>query len=93
MLDEEFSQVVQDRSNQLTAVRNKLNWFGDVLKLWNRGKFFNIEWIIKSKIAQLKALRREEGPGEVARIKILQHEIDLLLEQKDLKWKQMAKIN
>jgi hypothetical protein len=100
MLEKDFDKVIQEEwkssnidSNQLTAISNKLKRCGDVLKSWSREKLCNTEKIIKSKIACLEALQREEGPWEVAEIKILQQEIDVLLEQEDLKWKQRAKIN
>jgi hypothetical protein len=100
MCDDEFGRVVKEQweintseTNRLTAVWNKLGRCGEVLKKWGRGKFGNIEESIKSKTATLEALQREEGPRNVDRIKTLQQEIDLLLEQEDVKWRQRAKLS
>jgi hypothetical protein len=49
--------------------------------------------LIKQKMRELELLQRSESPENSEDIKILKWEIEKLLEQEDLRWKQRAKQN
>lgn len=72
-------------------VRKKLAHCRGVLKEWSRGKLANEEQAIKKKTILLEELQRNEGPYNRREIRQLQEQIDKMLEQKDLKWRQRAK--
>ncbi|XP_059441892.1 uncharacterized protein LOC132174217 [Corylus avellana] len=48
---------------------------------------------LKEKTKELTMLQQQENPANVGNIKLLQGEIDVLLEQEDTRWKQRAKQN
>jgi hypothetical protein len=58
---------------------------------WGGRKFGKEEEVVKVKTAQLANLQRNECPAVDSQIKMLQREIDDLLEFEDVKWKQRAK--
>lgn len=64
-----------------------------VLSRWSSTKFKNSARILTEKTNQLVALQLDEDLQKLDMIKILQSEIDKLLEIKDIKWKQRAKRN
>jgi hypothetical protein len=49
--------------------------------------------LLKEKTKALELLQRDEGPENVEVIKRLQGEIEYILEQEDVKWKQRGKQN
>lgn len=61
------------------------------LRGWSRQKHGNIEKKVEKKTKQLAILQQRERHGGQEEIKKLQLEIDQLLEQEDIKWKQRAK--
>jgi hypothetical protein len=61
------------------------------LKGWSRRKHKNNKDLLKEKSKQLAALQQFVGARHQGAIKRLQGEIEWLLDQKDTKWKQMAK--
>ena len=46
---------------------------------------------MEKKMSLLKSLQEEEGMTKLGKIKKLQAEINKLMEEEDLKWKQLAK--
>jgi hypothetical protein len=77
----------------LQNVQQKLNTCQADLTRWSRRKFGDTEEKIKEKTKKLEVLQRSEGPEQREEIKVLKGEIDYLLEQEDVKWKQRAKQN
>jgi hypothetical protein len=94
-LDEEYRKVVEDAWHKIPNddIRLKLTQCKTNLTNWSRGKFGNSVAIIKQKTRELEELQRQEGPENSDAIKKVQGEIDKLLEQEDLCWKQRAKQN
>lgn len=77
----------------MVAVKRRLLTFQQELSCWSWRKFDNAEEQLKKKTKQLEELQRREGPTLAKAISKLQSEIDGILEQKDIKWKQRAKQN
>ncbi|XP_059436588.1 uncharacterized protein LOC132169591 [Corylus avellana] len=72
----------------IQVVQQKLEACKGELKRWNWRKHGNFERAIKEKTKQLEILQRNENAKDGPSIKQLQSEIDFLLEQEDMKWKQ-----
>lgn len=74
--------------NLLLRAQQKLaNCHRDLSK-WSSQKFGISEAIQKTKTKLLVELQKQENPSNLKEIKKIQGEIDLLLEQEDLWWKQ-----
>jgi hypothetical protein len=100
MLDDEFDQIVCDAwdegglgGSKMQQVRQKLSSCQSGLTRWSARKFGNAERVLKEKTKILGILQKEEGPSNWDEIKRLQTEIDFILDQEDLRWKQRAKQN
>jgi hypothetical protein len=89
-LDEEYQKIVEEAWNEAPNddVRVKLSQCRTKLTRWSRGKFGNIATLIKQKMRELGLLQRSESPENSEDIKILKGEIEKLLKQEDLRWKQ-----
>jgi hypothetical protein len=94
-LDEEYQKIVEEAWNEAPNddVRVKLSQCRTKLTRWSRGKFENIAPLIKQKMRELGLLQRSESPKNSEDIKILKGEVEKLLKQEDLRWKQRAKQN
>jgi hypothetical protein len=100
LLDEEYNRVVQEvwieTEGGITAigtVQEKLAPCQTKLKNWSSRKFGQAEKVLKEKTKALEVLQRNEGLENVEEIKCLQGEIDYILDQEDVKWKQRGKQN
>lgn len=60
---------------------------------WSWRKFGSAKQLLKIKTKQLEALQRRECPALLAEIFAIQSDIDGILEQEDIMWKQRAKQN
>ncbi|XP_041003935.1 uncharacterized protein LOC121249294 [Juglans microcarpa x Juglans regia] len=63
------------------------------LRRWSRALTRNKTHEIVAKTKLLKNLQKEEGSHNIQEIREVQKELDSLLDQEDLKWKQRAKRN
>lgn len=61
------------------------------LKSWSIARKQDYSFAITSKLARLKELQNQEAPTNMEEIKSLQKELNILLEQEDIRWKQRAK--
>jgi hypothetical protein len=89
-VDEEYQKVVEEAWHEIPNddIRLKLTQCKTTLTNWSRGKFGNNVALIKQKTRELKVLQRSESPENSDAIKTVQGEIEKLLEQEDLRWKQ-----
>ena len=69
-------------------MQQKLTTCKFALRWWNGQKYGCAERAIKEKTKKLEILQKDECGGDRLEIKKLQQEIDFLLEQEDIKWKQ-----
>lgn len=74
-------------SSKMQLVRQKLGQCQNDLTRWSVRKFGNAEKILKQKTKELETLQMEEGPENWDAIKLLQSEIDLILEHENIRWK------
>jgi exonuclease III len=77
----------------IRMVQQKLETCKSALRRWNGQKYGCAEKAIKKKTKELEILQKYECVGDGPDIKKLQTEIDFLLEQEDIRWKQRAKQN
>jgi hypothetical protein len=61
------------------------------LQRWVRKTVNAMAEIVKQKTKKLAKGQQQDGPTDVAGIKLLQKELHVIMEQGDLKWKQRAK--
>ncbi|XP_042942921.1 uncharacterized protein LOC122277107 [Carya illinoinensis] len=99
-LEEDCSEVVkrawtkeEGRRNPLEKVENLLIKSKIALQQWSRKNKRGGERELGVLIARLKQLQQFECKQNVAKIRKVQEEISLLLEKKDLRWRQRAKFN
>jgi hypothetical protein len=99
-VDDECGSVIKSaweaeglHANRITVVRNKLQQCQKVLSGWSRRKFGDTEERLKSKNKELVKLTQAESSSNQGAIKKLQDEIDEILEQEDVRWKQRSKQN
>jgi hypothetical protein len=99
-VNEECGAVIQDAwdgndvaGNPIHAVQTKLANCQSALKGWSRRKFGQFKEILKRKTKELALLQQGEDLGNQEAIKVLQGEIDTIMEQEDIKWKQRSKQN
>jgi hypothetical protein len=99
MIDEEFNDVVREvwmegatGGTAIHMARLKLAGCQTRLKRWS-GKFGNAERELKRKRKQLAVLQMACSMDNNDAIKQLQEEINFILEQEDIQWKQRAKQN
>jgi hypothetical protein len=100
MLDEKYSGIVQQAWEEgdsgaiaITTARLKLANCQADLKWLSGRKFGNADRELKKKRKQLLQLQSVTSPGVALDIKGLQDEINFILEQEDIRWKQQAKQN
>ena len=99
-LDEEFTKVVKKAwsgryvgATGIQTMHNKLAACQKSFIRYSGAKFRNAKKIIKKKTKELEALQNHEDPGMQPNISRLKKEIEFLMEQEDVKWKQRAKQN
>jgi hypothetical protein len=100
MLDEEYHDMVKQAweegdtgGTSFLMARLKLASCQAGLKRWSVRKFGNADRVLKKKRKQLVELQKLASKGNAADIKNLQQEINFILEQEDIRWKQRAKQN
>jgi hypothetical protein len=100
LADEESREVITSTWNDclgggssIQMVQQKLEMCKSALRRWNGKKYGCAEKAIKEKSKKLEILQENERGGDGPEIKKLQMEIDFLLEQEDIRWKQQAKQN
>jgi hypothetical protein len=100
MIDEEFNDVVREAceawdtgGTTIHTARLKLANCQKGLKRWNGNKFGTAECDVKRKRMQLAVLQTSSTMDNDEAIKQLQEEINFILEQDDIRWKQRAKQN
>ena len=100
MIDEEFNDVVREaweagdmEGTTIHTARLKLANCQMGLKCWSGNKFGNAERELKRKSKQLVILQTTSSTDNADTIKQLQEEINFILEQLDIRWKQRAKQN
>jgi endonuclease/exonuclease/phosphatase family metal-dependent hydrolase len=94
-LEEDYQQLIEETWNAVPNenTRAKLAQCRTSLLRWSKGKHGSNAALIKQKTKELELLQRYEGPENCEEIKNLNGEIEKLLEQEDLRWKQRAKQN
>lgn len=99
-MDEECHAVIQENwresgseARPIHTFPHKLGHCQEGLTRWSMQKFGNREERLKRKTKLLEVLQQNEGPVNQQEIKELHVEIDSILEQGDVKWKQRAKQN
>jgi hypothetical protein len=97
-LDEEYANIVEGAwgrevggTNAIQCAQLKLDTCKVALSSWSRRKFGDAEVKVKEKTKKLEELQRDEVPADREEIKQLKGEIDYILEQEDVRWKQRAK--
>lgn len=98
--EEQSEPLIREVWSRTSSKQN--TWQGFQLKLKNCSRKLS-KWSTKQrkysareneeKTAQLKQLQSIEGPSESETIKLLDEDIDPLLEKEDIKWRQRAKRN
>lgn len=98
--DEEANEVIKRAwmspvggGLNMNTVQQKLATCKADLRTWSWKKYGHVEKNIKEKTKVLEEVQRQENQENVGKIKQLQGEIDILLEQEDTRWKQRAKQN
>jgi hypothetical protein len=98
MKDKESFEVIKEAwcnraegGVSIRSIQNRLAGCQEALSRWSCGKFGNVEDLIKRKSEQLLALQQSVLPSRGDQIKLLQNELDDLLECEEMKWKQRAK--
>lgn len=61
--------------------------------MWSKGKELRRRADIKTISGKLKELKEEEVPEHITEIKMVSGELDKLLEQENIWWKQSAKVH
>jgi exonuclease III len=99
-LDEEFNDIVKEAWNGglegatgIQTVHNKLATCQKNFVRWSGAKYRSAEKTIKEKTKELEALQINEDAGNWTDITRLKKEIEFIMEQEDVKWKQRAKQN
>lgn len=94
-LEEEYQQIIEEAWNAVPTenTRSKLSKCRTSRLRWSKGKSGRIVVFIKQKTKELEVLQQQEGPKNSEEIRKLNGEIEVLLEQEDLRWKQRAKQN
>ena len=97
-LDEEYNKIVENAwgrevsgTNAMQSAQLKLDKCKVDLSSWSRRKFGDAETQVKEKTKKLEELQRFETPTDQEEIQQLKGEIDYILEQEDVQWKQRAK--
>ncbi|XP_035550016.1 uncharacterized protein LOC118349461 [Juglans regia] len=75
----------------LDTVQSKLKYCSKELKKWSKNLDSERTKVIKEKSMLLDQLQQNEDPCSMAARKQLQRDIDFLLDQEDIKWKERAK--
>jgi hypothetical protein len=75
------------------SARSRLAHCQTKLSQWSYRKFGDSERVLEDKTKQLEELQRQEGAEDWPAIKALKGDIDVILENEDMKWKQRAKQN
>jgi exonuclease III len=75
----------------MQPARSKLASCQTQLVSWSKRKFGNAAKMLTRKTKQLELLQRQARGSNLAAIRRVQKEIDFILEQEDIKWKQRAK--
>ncbi|XP_042944707.1 uncharacterized protein LOC122278595 [Carya illinoinensis] len=94
-LEEECNEVLKRVWDQVgeTNLLSKLESSEVTLLKWNRIKILDSKKEIQDRTDELRLLQMNESRGNISEIKSLQKELEKLLEQKDMKWRQRAKQN
>lgn len=75
----------------MDSVQNKLHLYGQDLLRWHARQIRETAKDLEDKIYQLNRLQDREGPGDGPgdgpAIRLLDHEIGLILKMEDLRWK------
>lgn len=79
--------------HSMAAARGKLIQCRRALAVWSKQRIGGANNKLKWSTKRLERLQQQEHPGDLARIKQLQLEINTLLEMEDIKWRQRAKRN
>jgi hypothetical protein len=100
LLDEEYDKIIEETWGEnvqgptaMQVAQQKLSMCQTNLKRWSTGKFGHAEKLLKEKTKKLELLQQHEGPENVEAIQILKGEIEYILEQEDVRWKQRGKQN
>jgi hypothetical protein len=98
LLDDEHYEVVGEAwghgSGAISAmadVTKKLSTCSGALSKWSYVKHGTAAKALKEKTDQLAKLQKYKGPYNQGPIRLLKKEIALIIDQEELKWKQMAK--
>jgi hypothetical protein len=94
-LEEDYQHIIEEAWNVVPNGNtwSKLSKCRTSLIRRGNGKLGNNTVLNKQKTKELEVLQRHEGPKNGEAIKKLNAEIEVLLEQEDLRWKQRAKQN
>jgi hypothetical protein len=83
--------VKKTQINSWAQVRNKFETSKKAIVQWRKKKAQEGDHGVKEKIGRLKNLREQGGVEVYEDISLLQSEINNIMEDEDLKWKQLAK--
>jgi ribonuclease HI len=96
--DEECMQIIKNAwgtcnvgATGMQAARERLSHCQSQLTRWSDKKFSHTDRVLKDKTKKLEEMQRYDEEKNWPAIKILQGEIDSILEHEDVKWKQRAK--
>lgn len=97
-IDRECQRIAQEAWNgeivgtgPMQGVQSHLSACQQALSRWSWRKFERDADLLKQKTKFLLKLQSRDSPALQDSIKILQGEIDAILEREDIKWKQRAK--
>ncbi|XP_062163754.1 uncharacterized protein LOC133870607 [Alnus glutinosa] len=99
-IDDESSEVIKDKWEKdvagpypLAITQRKLERCARALTAWNWAKYEDIGKRISSLTQKLEILQRDQQEGDEEGIRILQEELNNLLEMEEIRWRQRAKRN
>jgi hypothetical protein len=97
-VDEECAQVIKeawDRGGDdrvtMGGVLSKLNSCSKALTSWSSAKYGALDVSISRLTRNLEQLQRNKHQGNLENIKMLQEELNQLMEMEDIRWRQRAK--
>jgi hypothetical protein len=80
-------------NNGISTITRKLKACSTALSTWSRKKYDKVESTLRRLMAQLVALQGMESKQNMEEIKGVKGEIEKILEQEDISWRQCAKVN
>lgn len=96
--DAEYQSLIQNvwkqdrqEGDTILGIQHRLSSCQRELLRWSGSKFGKINDLLKKKREQLRDIQQRSNSSSLEEIKVLQTEINEILEREDLRWKQRAK--